>query len=154
MFGRLAALLLFALAALAQQYEGPRPTKPDLPFLIQGDQVIATEGLEAKEHKQKKDALFVIEGAASPARTHLSSPLFLFEAERIVPETLGLYKLDVKDGQRQILFPSRKPPKPILVDVKRVDANVFRIEIHETLAPGEYALSPEGSNAVFCFAVY
>ena len=58
------------------------------------------------------------------------------------------------DGQRQILFPGRKPPKPILVDVTRVDANLFRIEIHETLAPGEYVLSPEGSNAVFCFAVY
>jgi hypothetical protein len=155
MFARLAPLLLLAFAASAQQqYDGPRPTKPDLPFLVQGNQVMATEALEAKEHKQKKDTLFVIEGAASPARTHLASPFFLFEPERIVPETLGLYKLDVKDGQRQILFPARKPPKPILVDVTRVDANLFRIDIHETLAPGEYALSPEGSNAVFCFAVY
>ncbi|HUB32931.1 MAG TPA: hypothetical protein VMA31_07880 [Bryobacteraceae bacterium] len=158
MLARLAPLLLFTLAAPAQQppqqYDGPRPTKPDLPFLVQGNLVFATEALEARERKQKKDILFVIDGAASPARTHQASPFFLFEAERIVPETLGLYKLEVNGEQRQILFPGRKPPKPVLVDVTRLEGNLFKIEVHETLAPGEYALSPEGSNAVFCFAVY
>ncbi len=154
MLGRLAPLLLLALAARGQTYNDPRPTKPDLPFLKQGNLVIATESLEARQQKQKRDMLYVIEGAASPVRTKLASPIFLFQAERIVPETLGLYKLDVKNGQRQILFPAKNPPKPILVDVNRVEGDLFKIEIHDPLAPGEYALSPEGSNAVFCFAVY
>jgi hypothetical protein len=154
MLARIAPLLLLALAAAAQPYDGPRPTKPDLPFLKQANQVIATEALQARQEKQKRDTLYVIEGAGSPVRTPLASPIFLFQADKIVPETLGLYKLDVRNGERQILFPAKKPPKPILVDVNRVEGDLFKIEIHDSLAPGEYALSPEGSNAVFCFAVY
>ncbi len=154
MLGRLAPLLLLALAALGQTYNDPRPTKPDLPFLRQGNLVIATEASVARQQKQKRDIVYVIDGAASPVRTPLASPTFLFQAERIVPETLGLYKLEVKDGQRQILFPAKKPPKPILVDVTRLEGDLFKIEVHESLAPGEYSLSPEGSNDVFCFAVY
>ncbi len=154
MLGRLAPLLLLALAAPGQTYNDPRPTKPDLPFLKQGNLMIATEASVARQQKQKGDILYVIEGAGSPVRTRLASPIFLFQAERIVPETLGLYKLEVKNGQRQILFPAKKPPKPILVDVTRLEGDLFKIEIHDDLPPGEYSLSPEGSNDVFCFAVY
>jgi hypothetical protein len=31
---------------------------------------------------------------------------------------------------------------------------LYRLEVEESLEPGEYALSPEGSNQVFCFQVF
>ena len=31
---------------------------------------------------------------------------------------------------------------------------LYRLEVEESLEPGEYALSAEGSNQVFCFQVY
>ena len=154
MLRRIAPLLLFVVAASAQKYDGPRPPKPDLPYLKHADNLIPTEAAQAKEQKQKSDTLYVIEGANSPARTPLASPIFLFQSDKIVPEKLGLYKLDVKGGHREILFGARKSPKPVIITVTHLDGNLYRIEADDTLEPGEYSLSPEGSNQVFCFAVF
>ena len=154
MVRRFLPLALFALALCAQKYSGPLPPKPDLPYLKQADQLIATEALEAKEEKRKGDTLYIIAGAASPARTPLASPLFLFQSDKLVAQDLALFKLDVRNGHREILFGARKAPKPILVAVTLVEGNVFRMEVSDSLPPGEYALSPQGSNQVFCFAVY
>ena len=154
MFRRIALVLLFALPAAAQKYDGPRPPKPDLPYLKHASTLVPTEASQAKEQKQKNDTLYLIEGANSPARTPLAAPVFLFQADKLVPEKLGLYKLDVKNGHREILFGAKKSPKPIIITVTRVDGNLYRIEADESLEPGEYSLSPEGSNQVFCFAVF
>ena len=155
MLRRLAPLLLaLALSAAAQKYDGPRPPKPDLPYLKHASTLVPTEAGQAKEQKQKNDTLYVVEGASSPARTPLASPIFLFQADRIVPDKLGLYKLEVKNGHREILFAARKPPKPILIEVTPLDGNLYKIEVSTSLEPGEYSLSPEGSNQVFCFAVF
>lgn len=154
MFRRIAPVLLFAVAAFSQKYDGPRPPKPDVPYLKHASTLVPTESAEAKEEKQKNDTLYVIEGANSPARTPLAAPIFLFQADKIVPAKLGLYKLDVKGGHREILFGARKSPKPIIITVTHLDGNLYRIEADESLEPGEYSLSPEGSNQVFCFAVF
>jgi hypothetical protein len=154
MYPRIALLLLFALPTFSQKYDGPRPPKPDLPYLKHASTLVPTESAQAKEEKQKNDTLYVIEGANSPARTPLAAPIFLFQADKIVPEKLGLYKLDVKAGHREILFGARKSPKPIIITVTHLDGNLYRIEADESLEPGEYSLSPEGSNQVFCFAVF
>jgi hypothetical protein len=150
------ALLLVALASpgAAQKYDGPRPAKPDLPYLKHASNLVPTEAGQAKEEKQKNDTLYIVEGAGSTARTPLASPIFLFVSEKIVPEKLGLYRLDVKSGRREILFGPKKQPKPILIEVKHLDGNLYRLEVSESLDPGEYSLSPEGSNQVFCFAVF
>lgn len=151
-------LLLFLAAvctALAQKYNGPRPPKPDLPYLKHADNLVATEASQAVEQKQKKDdVLYVVEGAGSPARTPLASPVFLIQADKVSPDKLGLYKLEVKGGHREILFGPKKQPRAIRLDVTRLDGNLYKIEVDETLDPGEYSLSPEGSNQVFCFQVY
>jgi hypothetical protein len=147
-------LLLFIVSAAAQKYDGPRPPKPDLPYLKHASTLVATEAAQAKEQKQKNDTLYLIEGANSPARTPLAAPIFLFQADRIVPEKLGLYKLDVKGDHREILFGAKRSPKPIIITVTHVDGNLYRIEADQSLEPGEYSLSPEGSNQVFCFAVF
>jgi hypothetical protein len=155
MVRRLAPLLLFAaLAALAQKYDGPRPPKPDLPYLKHAENLVPLEAAEAKEQKQKNDTLYVVEGAESKAKTPLASPIFLFQSGKIAPDKLGLYKFDVKGGRREILFGPKKQPKALRLDVTRIDTNLYRVEVNDSLEPGEYSLSPEGSNQVFCFQVF
>jgi hypothetical protein len=154
MIRRILPLLVFTVAASAQKYSGPRPSQPDLPYLKHAENLVATEASEAKEEKQKNGTLYVIRGANSPARTPLASPIFLFQADKVVPEKLGLYRLEVKGGNREIFIGAKKQPKPIAIEVTRLDGNLYKIEVSDSLTAGEYSLSPEGSNQVFCFAVY
>jgi hypothetical protein len=142
------------LTAAAQKYAGPRPPKADLPYLKHAETLVPTEAVDAKEEKKKDDILYVIEGANSSVKTPLASPIFLFGAAKLVPERLQLFKLDSKNGRREILFAPKHPPKAIRVDVTRLDTDLYRIEVNESLEPGEYSLSPEGTNQVFCFQVF
>ena len=49
-------LPVFVLAAAwAQQYDGPRPPKPDIPYLKHASNLIPTETAEAKEEKKLQD---------------------------------------------------------------------------------------------------
>lgn len=150
-------LLAVAGASFAQKYDGPRPPQPDLPYLKHADNLIPTEAAQAKEEKKKDDTLYVMEGASSTAKTPLPSPIFLFQADKIQPDKLALYKLETKNGRREILFSPKKRQNavPIRIEVNRLSPdNLYKIEVEDTLANGEYALSPEGSNQVFCFQVY
>jgi hypothetical protein len=54
---RRAPLLLFALAfaALAQKYDGPRPGRKDIPYVLRAAQLIPTEAVTARQ-EGKKDA--------------------------------------------------------------------------------------------------
>ena len=146
--------LAVVLTATAQKYAGPRPPKADLPYLKHAENLVPTEAAEAKEEKKKDDILYVIEGANSSAKTPLASPIFLLQAAKLVPERLQLFKLDSKSDHREILFSPKHPPKAIRVEVTRLGSDLYRIEVNESLEPGEYSLSPEGSNQVFCFQVF
>jgi hypothetical protein len=155
MFSRMVPLLLAAVfAASAQKYDGLRPPKPDMPYLKHASNLVPTESGEAKEQKQKNETIYIVDGAASSAKTPLASPIFLFQSDKIDPEKLGLYKFDVKGGHREIVFNSKKPAKPIRIEISRLDKGLYRIDVGDSLEPGEYSLSPEGSNQVFCFQVY
>ena len=84
-----------AFAAAAQKYTGPVPPKPDVPYLKHANNLVPTEVLEAKEEKGKKDDLtYVVEGAASNARTPLASPILLLQADKVEVAKLALYKLE------------------------------------------------------------
>ena len=153
---RLAALgIAFAFAAAAQKYAGPRPSKPDIPCLKHADNLIPTEIAEAKEEKGKKDDItYVIAGASSSARTPLASPIFLMVSEKVSAEKLQLFKLDVKNGHRELTVSPKRPGKAIRVEVTRLTPDgLYRIEVNESLEPGEYSLSPSDSNQAFCFQV-
>jgi hypothetical protein len=150
-------LLATALGALAQpKYNGPKPEKPDLPYLIHADNLLATEAQEAREQKGKKEQItYIVSGANSTAKTPLASPIFLIQTQDLDAGKLQLYKLEVKGGQREISFTKRKQPAAIIINATPAGAGgLYRIEVEQTLAPGEYALTPEGSNKVFCFAVF
>ena len=155
---RLAVLAMAAVAAFAQKYAGPMPEKADLLYIVQADNLIPTEAATAQEQKGKKEEIvYWVAGAASPARTPLASPIFLLKAKDLSPEKLQLFKLDVKNGRREILFRSgkrAKNPEPVRVDIKRLGEGLVRIEVSESLSNGQYSFTPEGSNDVFCFEVY
>ena len=148
-------LLAMAWGAAAQKYAGPFPAKPDLPYLKHADSLVATEATEAKEEKGKKeDITYVVAGAASSARTPLASPIFLLQTEKLTATSLALYRLESKNGRREILFAPKKQPKAIRMEATRISDRLFRLEVEESLVPGEYSITPEGSNQVFCFQVY
>jgi hypothetical protein len=147
--------LALAVTAAAQKYDGPVPPKPDLPYLKHGDSLIATESVEAKEEKKKDDTTYVISGAESSAKTPLASPIFLMKSDKVLPRNLQLFRFEVKNGHRELLFPAKKPPQAIrLVVTKLSSDNIWKIEVDESLEPGQYSLSPTDSNAAFCFTVF
>ena len=151
----LVLVTLCAAAALAQsKYTGPRPPKPDLPYLLHASNLEPTEAVEAKENQRKDDILYTVPGASSPAKTPLASPVLLMQADKLDASRLQLYKLESRNGQREILFKKKKPARPIRVEITRAGENIYRIEVGESLENGEYSLTPEGSNQVFCFQVY
>jgi hypothetical protein len=150
-------ILLFALPAFAQKYSGPRPPKPDIPYLLHADTLVETEVTEAKEQNKKDEITYVVPGAESPAKTPLASPILLLQAEKISAEQLQLYRLEVKNGQREVLFSKKKKQtaRPIRMNVNRITSdNLYKIEVDESLTAGQYSLTPEGSNTVFCFQVF
>jgi hypothetical protein len=125
--------------------------------LKHADNLVSTEVAEAKEEKRKDDILYVVAGANSSARTPLASPIFLFQSDKLVPEKLQLYKLDTKNGRREILMSPKKRQgaMPIRMQVTRLGSDkLYQIEVEESLENGEYSLSPEGSDQVFCFQVF
>ncbi len=152
--------VLAGLHCFAQQWKGPRPPKPDVPYLLHADNLVETEVGQARMEERKKDTIHVLAGASSPARTPLAEPILLFLSQTIKPEKLALYRLEVNRGQREIAFPSnpkdliRRGPRPIHLTIKRLEENLYWIEANEYLENGQYCLSPSGSQQVFCFEVY
>jgi hypothetical protein len=141
---------------LADKYDGPRPPKPDLPYLMHADNLIPTENVEAKQEDRKGDVAYSIPGANSSVRTPLSSPAFLILTEQIQADRLQLYRLQSKGGQREVLVRHKNKvvARPIRLNVTRLDGNLYKIEVDEILENGEYSLSPSDSNQVFCFEIY
>ena len=152
----LPALLLSCLVLIAQKYSGPVPPKPDVPYLLHADNLVPTEASEAREEGKKDDITYVIAGAASPVKTPLASPIFLLQADKVQPDKLEVYRLEVKNGHREATFSrkKRKSARPIRLSVHPLGESVYRLEVDETLENGEYSITPAGTNQVFCFSVY
>jgi hypothetical protein len=157
---RIALFFLTCASLLAQgsaKYDGPRPAKPDVPYLLHATNLIETETLKAKEESRKKDQVASVPGKTSPVRTPLSEPIFLFDSAKITPEKLKMFRMDVtKNGEREVVFPEnpKKNQRPIHLQVKKLSGNLYRVEVDETLENGEYCLSPEGDSTVFCLQIY
>ncbi len=160
---RLAALILLALAPAAAQapkkYAGPRPAKADVPYLLHATKLIEVEKNVATETKTKEGTLYTVPGAESPVKTPVPEPIFLFRAEKINPDSLALFRMTPRGGNRTLLMPEqgrrrRDGPKPVFILVTPLEPGLFRIEVNEPLEDGEYCLSPDGSNDVFCFSEY
>jgi hypothetical protein len=160
---RLAAFSLFLILPAAAQapkkYTGPRPPKPDVPYLLHASKLIETEKSVATESKTKDGTLYTVPGAESPVKTPVPEPIFLFKADKINPNSLSLFRMTPRGGSRTLLIPEqgrrRKDSlKPVFMLVTPLEPGLFRIEVNEPLEDGEYCLSPDGSNDVFCFSEY
>jgi hypothetical protein len=145
------------LPAQDEKYDGPKPGKPDVPYLKHAANLVQTETVEAKQDSKKDTTTYWVEGAASATRTPLAEPIFIFESEKLKPESLELYQFDVKNGRRELTLSQRKRndgPRPYRLSVARLGRNLYRVEASEPLPNGEFGISPQGSNQVFCFQVY
>ena len=142
-----------ALAGHAQNSGVPTPPKSDLPYLKHANNLVPTEAVQAEEQKKKEESTYLIEGAASSAKTPLALPVFIFSAEKIVPEGLQLFKLEVKDGHREVTI-GRKGAEPLRLQVTHLAGKLYRIEVYNELEPGQYSLSATNSNVAFCFEVF
>ncbi|HEV1285780.1 MAG TPA: hypothetical protein VNU44_10725 [Bryobacteraceae bacterium] len=150
-------LFLFCGLAFAQKYDGPRPPKKDVIYLVHADNLIPTETGEAKEEGKKGDPVYTFAGTSSPSRTPLAEPIFILDSDNIKPDSVELYRMDVKSGHREVKVSGgskRYGTKALRLQVTKLDRGLYKLEASETLDPGEYALSPTGSNHVFCFEVY
>ena len=145
------SILVAACAAFAQKYDGPKPPKPDLPYLKHASTLVPTEAVDAKPQK-KNAAQYTIDGANSPARTPLAAPVLLFDQGKIDPASLQLFQLESKNGHRE--FGEKKAGQPLRIEVTPLSGTLYKIEPYDGLDPGEYALLASGSNQFFCFAVF
>jgi hypothetical protein len=148
-----------AAALAAQKYTGPRPEKPDVPYLLHASKLIQCDADEAKEEKRKEGTAFISPGASAKARTPLAEPIFLYESKSVSPERLALYRMESKGGSREVFFfeaPKKRKDssKTLRLAVTKVAAGLYRIEPTEPLPNGEYAISPADSNTVFSFTIY
>jgi len=149
-------LCALGLVSGAPKYTGPLPPKPDIPYLLHGSNLIETETGQAREESRKNDTNYVISGASSAARTPLAEPIFIIDAQKTSPERFELYRLEVKGGNREVTFSSRRRGgnRPYHLAVTPLGGHLYKIEAYEPLENGQYALSPSGDNRAFCFEIY
>ena len=153
MIRRLMLLSIAAVCFAAYEYKGGNPPKPDLPYLVHADNLIPTDAGEAKKESAKKSTTFYIEGAAASAKTPLPEPIFLIDAHSLDITHLNIFPFKVVNGRREFTINS-KGAAPLKKSVHRVRDNLYVFEAAEALPAGQYALSPDGSDVVFCFEVF
>ena len=160
---RLGVLLVLCVLVLpGQQGEErnklglPNPDKLDVPYLIHGSRILELEQTEAMEDESKNQLRYWIPGSAAEVKTPLAAPEFLFDSSLIDPRDLRLYRFDVVKGRRELLYRKGKKvvAEPYFLQLDGVEGRVVRIRISASLAPGEYGLTPNRSNAVFAFAIF
>lgn len=153
-----ASALLLALTVFAQQkYTGPRPPKPDIPYIWHANKLVETDSGTAAQEKKKDDTIYSLPGASATARTPMPEPIFLVVAQKLNVDQMTLFKMEIKNGRRELTMfakPKKDGPRPIRLGISKVADGLYKLEAQEQTENGEYCLSPEGSNQVFCFTVY
>jgi len=155
------ALILLVVLCLpgfaAEKYTGPRPPKPDIPYLLHADNLIETEVGSASNDQRKDSTAALIKGANSPVKTPLSEPIFIIRTDRVEADRLEMYRLESKNGSREVVINHKKGKnmsRPVFLSVTRLDDRLYKIEVDEPLENGEYTLTPQGSDQTFSFAIY
>jgi hypothetical protein len=130
------------------------------PDLRHATRLIALEVAEAREEKRKEgDRLRLFRGRLPSPYPRWRNRSSCSNPNRFRREKLTLYKLDVKGNSREVFFfdnPKKRKDsaRPLGLMVTRLAPGLSKLEANETLFPGEYALTPEGSNQVFLFQVF
>src|SRR5215510_8569166 len=90
----LAALTFAFTLTAASKYDGPRPPKTDMLYLMHADNLIETELGEAAVETRKDAEIAVLPGSSSPAKTPLAEPIFLIKVSKINPQKLQAYRVE------------------------------------------------------------
>ena len=150
--------VIFALSGFAaDKYTGPIPPKADIPYLLHADNLVPTEPGEARDETRKDQQVATLAGATSAARTPLAEPIFIIKAGQISPERMQCYKMEVKNGNREVVISQKKGKgvsRPIFMNVTRLGEGLYKLEVDQPLENGQYTLSPDGSNQTFSFEIY
>jgi hypothetical protein len=149
------ACISWTLAA-AEKYTGPPLPKTDVLYLLHANTLTETETGQAREESKKDSTTYIIAGASSPAKTPLAEPIFVIDARNVAPDRMELYKLDVRNGNREVSMSTKRKggSKPLHLMVTKLSEHIYKVEADEPLEDGEYAISPSGENRVFCFEIY
>src|SRR5215203_2126585 len=134
------ALLTCSALFAAEKYNGPRPPKADLPYLVHADNLIETEVGKAQSSEKKDTVVATLPGAASPMKTPMSEPVFLIKTDKLLVDKLQAYRLEVKNGQREVVVDAKKlknVQRPIHLQVTKLDDKLYRVEVDEILENGE-----------------
>src|SRR5260370_16043787 len=105
--------LSICLLTAADRYDGPRPPKTDVPYLLHANHLVETEVGEAREQGGKNNTTYIIPGAASPAKTPLAEPILIVDAKTLAPDQMELSRLQVKNGHRDALMRTRRLHRPV-----------------------------------------
>ena len=134
----------------------PNPEKSDVPYLIHAATLVETEQAAASKERKKNELIYAVPGANSGVQTPLASPELLFHSENIDPRDLAFFGFASKNGRRELLYQKKKKIKaaPIRISLYPVGEGLVKIRVDDSLSPGEYCLTPNGSNTVFCFTVF
>jgi anthranilate phosphoribosyltransferase len=136
-------------AAAARMAEVVRKLGTDRTFVIHGSGIdeLPLDG---------SGVAYIVAGASSSAKTPLAAPAFIYQAGQIPADKIQLYRFEVKNGHREVFFShkGKGSARPRRLNVTPLGDGLFKIDVDESLENGEYGLTPEGSNQVFCFQVY
>ncbi len=152
----ISVLVGLTVVSAAGQGKPPTPPKPDVPFLIHATSLLETESTTAAELERKKELFYTIEGSSSGVETPMARPEFVVRVQELDPGRLRLYRFESKDGRREILLRKKKKlvARTYFLSVDALGEGVYRVRVDDVLDNGEYCLTPDGSNNVFCFTVY
>ncbi|HYZ84251.1 MAG TPA: hypothetical protein VE621_07600 [Bryobacteraceae bacterium] len=152
-------LTLLASSALvigAEKYTGPRPPKPDIPYLVHADKLIETEIGEGQQEARKDNEIAYIPGPSSPVKTPIPEPFFLVKTEKLDVRAFQCYRLETKGGRREVILSTKKgkQSRDIPLVFAQIEPGLYKVEVDQLLEVGEYTLSPSNSNKTFSFQVY
>ena len=88
-----------------------------------------------------------------PAKTPLALPIFMIKAAKLNPEHLQMYRLEIKDGHRDMTAAGRQKQDVIHVRVVALGSGLYRMEVADDLESGQYVLSLDGGDEGFCFEI-
>ncbi len=150
---------VLAMAIRADAPTVPEPPKTDLPYLLMAQDLVPTDAIDAQQDvrnagKKNEETTYWVAGEHATARTPLASPIFVLKEDSLAVERLSIYPFELRNGRREITFSHKKLLKPFTLTLKKVKDALYRMEVNESMPAGEYALTPSGSNSVFCFAVF
>src|ERR1700689_5122645 len=103
-------------------------------YLVYADNLVPTEATDHKQESKKNETTFTIAGASSSMVTPLAEPIFIMQSDKIDPERLELYRVEMKSGHREVTMAPKRTrggPRALRLLVTRLNRGLLRSEAGE-----------------------